>query len=182
MSLETTFDASRPGARRIETGSHMPFPIGTEVLVRSLAGRRGVVVEVDRRNRHRVRMGAALAWCAESDLAAVEVSKRRSRKAGGPTQPADVPASTSGPSIGRADRTKSVPQIDLHGLTVEEAMARTVAAVDRALQSGADGIAIVHGKGSGRIRAALHRLLGSLPVIASFAQDERNPGVTRVRF
>ena len=159
----------------------MPFAIGTEVLVRSLGDRRGVVVEIDRHNRHRVRMGAAFAWCAENDLAAVEVSKRGSRKAGRRTPPADAPSSF-GTAIGPAHRTTSVPQLDLHGLTVEEAMARTVAAIDRALQSGADGITIVHGKGSGRIRAALHRLLGSLPVIASFALDERNPGVTRVRF
>jgi hypothetical protein len=37
-------------------------------------------------------------------------------------------------------------------------------------------------KGSGRIRAALHRLLASIPAIASFTLDERNPGVTRARF
>lgn len=158
----------------------MPFPIGTEVRVRSLGDRRGVVVEIDRRNRHRVRIGAALAWCAENDLAAVELSTRGSRKAGRRTPPADAASATSVAYAGPADRP--APQVDLHGLTVEEAMARTVAAIDHALQSGADGIAIVHGKGSGRIRAALHRLLGSLPVIGSFALDARNPGVTRARF
>jgi dsDNA-specific endonuclease/ATPase MutS2 len=160
----------------------MPFPIGTEVLVRSLGDRRGVVVEIDRRNRHRVRIGAALSWCAEHDLAAVEVSKRGSRKAGRRAPPADAASATSIAYAGPADRPAPPPQVDLHGLTVEEAMAHTVAAIDRALQSGADGIAIVHGKGSGRIRAAVHRLLRSLPVIASFAQDERNPGVTHARF
>jgi DNA mismatch repair protein MutS2 len=169
-------------ARRIETALAMPFPIGTAVLVRSLGDRRGVVVEIDRRNRHRVRIGAALAWCAENDLAAVELSKRGSRKAGRRTPPADAPARTSETFAGPADRPTSLPQVDLHGLIVEEAMARTVAAIDRALQSGADGIAIVHGKGSGRIRAALHRLLGSLPVIASFELDARNSGVTHARF
>jgi DNA mismatch repair protein MutS2 len=158
----------------------MPFPIGTEVLVRSLGDRRGVVVEIDRRNRHRVRIGAALAWCAEDDLTAVELSKRGSRKTGRRTPPADAPSATLDTFAGPADRP--APQVDLHGLTVEEAMARTVAAIDRALQSGADGIAIVHGKGSGRIRAALHRLLGTLPVIASFELDARNSGVTHARF
>jgi DNA mismatch repair protein MutS2 len=160
----------------------MPLPIGTEVLVRSLGDRRGVVVEIDRRDRHRVRMGAALAWCAESDLTAVELSKRGSRKVGRRTPPADAPSATLGTYDGRADRPTPAPQVDLHGLTVEEAMSRTVAAIDRALQGGADGIAIVHGKGSGRIRAALHRLLGSLPVIASFELDARNSGVTHARF
>ena len=151
----------------------MPFPIGTEVLVRSLGNRPGIVVEVDRRNRHRVRMGAALAWCAESDLAEVKASPRgkgAARKAARRT-----PARSDG-------RAASVPQVDLHGLTVEEAMARALAAIDRALQDGADAIEIVHGKGSGRIRASLHRLLAAIPAIASFTLDERNPGVTRARF
>jgi dsDNA-specific endonuclease/ATPase MutS2 len=160
----------------------MPFPIGTEVRVRSLGDRRGVVVDIDRRNRHRVRIGAALAWCAENDLTAVEVSTRGSRKAGRRTPPADAASATSGRYAGRADRPPPLPQVDLHGLTVDEGMARTIAAIDGALQSGAEGIAIVHGKGAGRIRAALHRLLGSLPVIASFALDARNPGVTHARF
>jgi dsDNA-specific endonuclease/ATPase MutS2 len=39
---------------------------------------------------------------------------------------------------------------------------------------------VVHGKGSGRIRDALHRELAALPVVASFRLDPQNAGVTWV--
>jgi DNA mismatch repair protein MutS2 len=67
-------------------------------------------------------------------------------------------------------------------MTVEEAIARVVEEIDLALRRGADRIEVVHGKGSGRIRDALHRELAKIPVIAKFRLDPRNPGVTWVYF
>jgi DNA mismatch repair protein MutS2 len=72
--------------------------------------------------------------------------------------------------------------VDLHGLGVEEAIARVVDEIDDALVRGADRIEVVHGKGSGRIRDALHRHLATMPVVAEFGLDQGNPGVTWVRF
>jgi dsDNA-specific endonuclease/ATPase MutS2 len=40
----------------------------------------------------------------------------------------------------------------------------------------------VHGKGSGRIREALHRRLAALPVVAAFRLDPANAGVTWIYF
>jgi len=65
-------------------------------------------------------------------------------------------------------------------MTVEEAIVRIVEEIDQALRRGADRIEVVHGKGSGRIRDALHRELAALPVIASFRLDPQNAGVTWV--
>lgn len=67
-------------------------------------------------------------------------------------------------------------------MTVEEAIARVVEEIDLALRRGADRIEVVHGKGSGRIRDALHRKLTTIPVIATFRLDPRNAGVTWVYF
>ena len=65
-------------------------------------------------------------------------------------------------------------------MTVDEAIARGVEEIDKAVRRGADRLEVVHGKGSGRIRNALHRELAALPVVASFRLDPRNAGVTWV--
>jgi len=70
--------------------------------------------------------------------------------------------------------------VDLHGLTVEEALARLVNEIDRAIMKGADRVEVVHGKGSGRIKHAVHRHLASISAVADFRVDDRNPGVTWV--
>jgi len=72
--------------------------------------------------------------------------------------------------------------VDLHGLLVEEALARVVDEIDRSLLRGADRVEVVHGKGTGRIRDALHRHLASIPVVAALRLDPKNPGVTWVHF
>jgi dsDNA-specific endonuclease/ATPase MutS2 len=41
---------------------------------------------------------------------------------------------------------------------------------------------VVHGKGSGRLREALHRHLASMTVVVAFRLDPRNPGVTWIHF
>jgi DNA mismatch repair protein MutS2 len=73
-------------------------------------------------------------------------------------------------------------RLDLHGLIVEEALARLTDEIDRSLLRGADRIEVIHGKGSGRVRDAVHRYLASMPVVAAFRLDPVNPGVTWVHF
>jgi len=72
--------------------------------------------------------------------------------------------------------------LDLHGLVVDEALARVVDEIDRSLLRGADRVEVVHGKGSGRLRDALHRHLASMTVVVAFRLDPRNPGVTWIHF
>lgn len=61
-------------------------------------------------------------------------------------------------------------------------MARVVDGIDRALLDGADRLEVLHGKGSGRIKEALHQRLASMRVVVSFELDPDNPGVTWVHF
>jgi DNA mismatch repair protein MutS2 len=145
---------------------------GQQVVVRSLGRKRGVIVEAGR-GRYRIRMGSVVAWCREDDLEASDAVPR-SRRAAAASRPESTPND--------ARRPPPPPRIDLHGLRVEEAMARVVDAIDRALVGGADRLEVVHGKGSGRIRDALHRSLASMRVVASFEPDPDNPGVTWVYF
>ena len=59
---------------------------------------------------------------------------------------------------------------------------RMVDEMDRALRDGADRVEVVHGKGSGRIKDAVHRQLATMRVVASFKLDPGNPGATWVYF
>ena|SRR6185503_5479202 len=147
--------------------------IGAEVIVRTLGNKRGVVLEAGRGGRYRIRVEGVTMWCLEQDLAVPpEGSKKKKAGHGSARERAAAPSVETAPA-GR---------VDLHGLTVEEALARVVDEIDHALRRGADRVEVVHGKGSGRIKHALHHHLASLPVVKAFKLDERNPGVTWLYF
>ena len=156
--------------------------IGATVAVRTLGNRRGTIVASDGRGRYRVEIGGLTVSCREGDIAPVDAPKARSPKkpremppspiAGGTSRSPDKRPSEEGGAAGM--------RIDLHGMRVEEALARVDEALDRALLAGAERLEIVHGRGTGRIRDALHHHLASVPVIASFKMHPANPGVTLV--
>jgi DNA mismatch repair protein MutS2 len=148
----------------------MPFSVGSRVIVVPLGRKPGVVIDVGRGGHYRVQVGNATVSCREADLAAPEARAKRRGPAERPSAPT------------RDEAASSPHRVDLHGLTVEEALARVVDEIDLALRRGADRVEIVHGKGSGRIRDALQRHLKTITVVASFRIDPRNPGVTWVYF
>lgn len=69
--------------------------------------------------------------------------------------------------------------LDLHGVRVEDALDRLESFLDRAVVAGLDRVAVLHGKGTGRVRDAIraatkrHRLVSTI--------DASDPGVTRIR-
>jgi DNA mismatch repair protein MutS2 len=150
----------------------MPFSLGSRVILLALGKKQGVVVATGREGRYRVQVDNITVSCREEDLAASSEEGRRAKKA----------KSQATPARRGSDERAPASRIDLHGMTVEEAIARVVEEIDLALRRGADRIEVVHGKGSGRIRGALHRKLAEVPVVATFRPDPRNPGVTWVYF
>ena len=156
----------------------MAWDVGATVAVRTLGNRRGRIVAAGGNGRYRVSVDAVTVSCREEDLALVDTSRktRDSRRRSPPQQhaPGGQPESRRG--------TSPVPRLDLHGLRVEEALARVDDEINRALLQGADRLEIVHGRGTGRIKHALHRHLASVSVVAAFRLDARNPGVTWVHF
>lgn len=159
----------------------MPFKPGEPVVVRRLG--KGIVREVRRRGQYLVALGATTIVCDERDLTPVTApGKKRARERSGAT-PAfhDVPA--AGASVREkpgAARGTASPTIDLHGLTVEQALQVVDDRLNAAILAGAESINIIHGKGEGRIRAALHRHLGGISSVRHYELDARNPGVTHV--
>jgi DNA mismatch repair protein MutS2 len=148
----------------------MPFSVGSRVILLALGKKQGVVVATGREGRYRVQVGNTTVSCREDDLAPSPEEGRPAKKA----------KSQATPARRGSDESAPASRIDLHGMTVEEAIVRVVEEIDQALRRGADRVEVVHGKGSGRIRDALHRELAALPVVASFRLDPQNGGVTWV--
>jgi DNA mismatch repair protein MutS2 len=153
----------------------MAWPIGSDVIVRTLGNKRGVVLDAGRNGRYRVQVEGVTTSCREADLAEPVESKGKKKSA----------AARSGaerPRTRGKDDPAPAARVDLHGLRVEEALAKVMDEIDRALRRGADRLEVVHGKGSGRIRDALHKRLAQLSVVAAFRVDPHNSGVTLVYF
>jgi DNA mismatch repair protein MutS2 len=68
--------------------------------------------------------------------------------------------------------------LDLHGMTVEEAIHALLAFLNEALLAGSGEARIIHGRSGGTLKAAVHAQLRAIPSVRRFAVDPRNPGVT----
>jgi DNA mismatch repair protein MutS2 len=83
-------------------------------------------------------------------------------------------------SARRAGAASGPSEIDLHGMTVDEALGQAERALNDALLAGRLELRFIHGRSGGRIRGALHRWLGQVPTVVNVRLDPRNPGVTIV--
>ncbi len=163
----------------------MPFAVHAAVVVKSI-GRTGEVVEAGRGGRYRVRVGGVVMSCREDDLREAGDTPRakRKRKAGGQSsRTEDAPSIGEAPGATRHHPgSRSTATIDLHGLTVQEALDAVERQLNEALLGGAERLDIVHGRGSGRIKNAVHAYLREVSVVRRFELAPGNPGVTRVFF
>lgn len=74
-------------------------------------------------------------------------------------------------------------RIDLRGQRVDEALMEVDRFIDDAIRSSISRLEILHGKGTGALRMAIHERLGTVPDVASFEEapwDEGGAGVTIV--
>jgi dsDNA-specific endonuclease/ATPase MutS2 len=140
-----------------------PFGKG---VVREVRNNRVLLVEVQ---------GRALV-VSDADVTALDATRQRSRPV--------LPRAAENPSSREPGRRRASPvepaEVDLHGLTVEEALARAESALNEALLADAEVLRLIHGRSGGRIRAALHRRLRALTSVRAFRLDPRNEGVTIV--
>jgi dsDNA-specific endonuclease/ATPase MutS2 len=122
----------------------------------------------------------------------VDIGGRKVLFEGGAARPLDSSKSSrkkrppAPPAVDRVDvvpgRHRSPAEVDLHGLTVDEALERAIAAISDALLAGHARLRLIHGRSGGRIKAALHRHLRALPSVSGFRTDPANEGVTVVEF
>ena len=153
--------------------------LGAEVLVRRLK-RRGVVVEAMKDGVYRVQMGALTITAREDELDVPVPSKKKGRR---PTVPEGVGQPEA---VGREHRpagTSSEPDsIDLHGLTVDDARNRVAGYISRAILAGLERVEIIHGIGTGRLKAAVTKDLKNLGAVRAVKPHPTNPGITVVYF
>jgi DNA mismatch repair protein MutS2 len=110
----------------------------------------------------------------ESDASLVDAGRHRSRVS---SQTNERDSARSRPE---EDAHRVVADVDLHGLTVEEALDRVQGALNDALLANIGQLRFIHGRGGGRIRVAVHRRLREIPSVRRFVLDPRNEGVTIV--
>ena len=163
-------------AARFAPGAEVQSPFGKGV-VRDVRNNGRVLIEVQGRA---ILMDVwTLRLVAEGD----KVSRRATeRPRGGVESQGAVEGSPrSGPAANAAGLSHGVREIDLHGLTVEEALVHIGHVLDGAMRDDVEELRVIHGRGGGRLRAALHRHLNAIPSVRGFGLDPRNEGVTVVR-
>jgi DNA mismatch repair protein MutS2 len=77
-------------------------------------------------------------------------------------------------------RSHAPASLDLHGMTVDEAVSALDAFLNDALLAGHAEVRVIHGRSGGLVKRAVHARLKQLPTIRAFRVDPRNPGMTIV--
>ena len=67
-------------------------------------------------------------------------------------------------------------ELDLRGQRSEEALELLEEYLDRAFMAGMPFVRIIHGKGTGKLRAEVRRVLQGHPQIASFDEGQEKEG------
>ena len=141
---------------------------GDAVTVRSIGQRGSVLSPPDEQGQVAVQVGILRVTVDVSDLARA---------------PEALVTVTRTPPELRADPGPVPPELHLRGLRAEPAVYELDRYLDRAALAHHDRVRIVHGKGTGAIRAAVHARLKEHPLVKSFhlgEQGEGDSGVTIV--
>ena len=157
--------------RLVTAGERVPLEglkAGDPVEIIGL-GTAGILLEApDKKKRVKVRVGdgelsvatAGLAGLAEGGAVAPKRAGAR-----GPDQPRRA-----------AHEPETSTVLDVRGRTAEEAMELTVAALDRAALAEVPFLRIIHGHGTGRLKAVLRDYLKRSPYVQTFRSGERAEG------
>jgi len=144
---------------------------GDSVRVASLGGKRGVVVDEPRGRKVRVSAGGLQ---VDADLADLEVLQGSADR--------DIRDQVG---VIKVQKALSVPtQLDLRGMTVDEALDLIDKFLDDAALAEHEHVVLLHGKGTGALREGIRRHLRQLPVVKDFRDaplNEGGDGVTVVK-
>lgn len=129
----------------------------------------GVVREVRNGGRYVIEIKGKAMVVEGRQLERAEPERRPSE-----TKSHAADATAAGPTTGAA------ASLDLHGKTVEEAIAALDAFLNDAFLASLPEVRVIHGRSGGRVKSAVHKRLRELPPVRAFRVDARNPGVTVV--
>lgn len=150
---------------------------GDAVTLISLGQTGYVLSEPDEAGNVLVQVGILKVTVNLTDLARAEEPPaekvKQSAPAGGSRQ--------HGRQLAMAKAREIMTEVDLRGLTVDEALEKVEKYLDDAVLAGAPQIRIIHGKGTGALRKAITERLKTHPAVASFRlgmMGEGGDGVT----
>ena len=147
----------------------MPFVPGDHVHVALLG--KGTIREVRNGGAYLVEVKGLLIVATADRLTAQEAPRKPAR-----AKSATV-VRTNDRDLGAAGEA---PSLDLHGLTVDEALEAVNAFLNRSFLAGSAEVRIIHGRSGGRLKSAVQAHLRGMNAVRGFALDPRNPGVTIV--
>ena len=142
--------------------------VGDQVEIGAL-GMRGTLLESPSgKKRVRVRVGEGELLATVANLVGVG----RSSSPSPVSAPASIPtATTIHPYLADEHRI-----VDVRGHAADEAIDRVTAALDRATLEGAPSLRIIHGHGTGKLKATLRTYLRGSPYVAQARPGERAEG------
>jgi dsDNA-specific endonuclease/ATPase MutS2 len=145
----------------------MKYKSGSYVTVLQLK-KVGIVAKCLSRRRYRVLVGAITLVCTEDELHSSET----------PPPPPTFHVSKINTSLTRTLERR----IDLHGLTVRDAINTLENAISDGMLTGLSRLEIMHGLGSSKILVAVEEYLSKSRLVANFRRDLHNPGITIAYF
>ena len=145
---------------------------GDLVEVISLGQQAQVLSAPDKSGKVQIQVGIMKMKVPLTDLA--ETAQKKEKQ---------TPKSSVGMSGGRSKTAKT--EIDVRGMTLEEALMEVDKYLDEALMSSLHTVTIIHGKGTGVLRAGIGEYLKKHPMVAEYRAGrygEGETGVTVVTF
>jgi DNA mismatch repair protein MutS2 len=140
---------------------------GSFVTVLSLK-KQGVVTEILNSGNYRVAIGSLTLTVGLDQLTLA-------------SPPCEVGQSNPGQAALRRPPPPTLPRsIDLHGLTVDQAIRTLEAWLNQAIVAGYTQVQVVHGLGSGKVQRAVHDVLSNYQAVRAFRVNDANPGMTDV--
>ena len=175
-SMNKIADTANPVIRTLQEEYVLPRPLkkGDTVLIVKLQQEGTVLSEVDSSNRVMVQAGIMKTKVAVEELRLVEKKKQQQKQQQKPK------GAVSKSITSRSERDAS-SEVDLRGMNVEEGLMVMDQHIDNCVLSGVKTVTIIHGKGTGVLRTAVHSHLKKHKCVRTFrlgVYGEGESGVT----
>ncbi len=133
-----------------------PLEVGDSVLLADIGGEARVTALPNNKGLVEVQMGSIKTRVRIENLRLVEKQKKQ-----------DVPKYRNGSKMDSRATMAAETRLDLRGMTVDECLMTLDRFMDSALRSGLNEFTIIHGKGTGKLRAAVKDYLKKSPYVKS---------------
>ncbi len=141
-----------------------PLKVGDNVYV-SRMGQNGVIISL-KGSQAEVQMGIVRMYLKLKDLERIE-APRSSKK----EREYEVNTYTT-----QIEHRRARTSVDLHGMTVDEALLELGYAIDEAFMNGLSEFTINHGRGTGTLRSAVAKYVREHPLVADFRRGDNSEG------